>query len=160
MMIGSVLVLAGLAGCFLPVLPGPPLSFAALLVMGIVCGFEGLMSVTVIVVMGVITAVVSIVDYVVPIIGARRFGATRWGLWGALIGLIAGLVLFPPFGMIIGALLGAVIGELAGGKDTRAALRAGVGVFVGSVVSLLMKLGAWAVMAYYFVAAALQCYAE
>lgn len=159
-MIGSVLVLAGLAGCFLPVLPGPPLSFAALLVMGIVCGFAAPMSVTVIVVMGVITAVVSIVDYVVPIIGARRFGATRWGLWGALIGLIAGLVLFPPFGMIIGALLGAVIGELAGGKDTRAALRAGVGVFVGSVVSLLMKLGAWAVMTYYFVAAALQCFAE
>jgi len=154
-----MLVVAGLAGCFLPVVPGPPLSYVALVVMGLASGFKAPVSMMLLVVMGVVTAVVSVADYFVPIIGARQFGATRWGLGGAVLGLIAGLVLFPPFGLIAGALLGAVIDELAGGKEARAALRAGVGVFVGSVVSVLLKVAAWAVMTYYFVAALLQCYA-
>jgi len=157
--IGSVLVLAGLAGCFLPIVPGPPLSYVALLVMGLASGCKAPVTVMLLIGMGVVTAVVSVADYFVPLIGARRFGATRWGLWGAVLGLIAGLVLFPPFGLIAGTLLGAVIGEVAGGKEGRAALRAGVGVFVGSVVSFLLKLAAWAVITYYFVAAAVECYA-
>ncbi len=157
--IGSILVLCGLAGCFLPVLPGPPLSFGAVLLLGLAMRGAAPLSVTLLAVLGVVTLVVSVVDYVVPLIGARQFGASRWGMWGALIGLVAGLVLFPPFGLIIGALLGAVLGELAGGKDARAALRAGAGVFAGCVLSLVLKLTAWAVMTYYFIAAAVNCYA-
>ncbi|MCX7848571.1 MAG: DUF456 domain-containing protein [bacterium] len=157
--VGSTLIILGLAGCFLPVLPGPTLCFGALLLMGLVSGFEGPTSVTVMMVTGAITAVVSVVDYFVPILGARQFGATRWGLWGAVLGLVAGLALFPPFGLIVGALVGAVIGELGGGKDIGAALRAGAGVFIGGVLSLVLKLAAWGVMTYYFISAVLRCYA-
>ena len=81
---GAILVLLGILGGFLPVLPGPPLGFAGLLLLHFTSLAE--FSVTFLVVMGVIVLLVSILDYLVPILGAKRFGGSRLGVVGWVVG--------------------------------------------------------------------------
>ena len=149
---GFLLSLVGLVGCILPVLPGPPLSYAALIVLCLARGWETF-SPTFLIVMAAVTVAVTVLDYVVPALGAKRYGATRAGVWGSVFGMLAGIVFFPPFGMFLGAFLGAVLGELAAGRSDREALRAGWGVFLGTMAATVMKLAASGVMLFYYVKA-------
>ena len=148
--LGFILGLVGLAGCVLPFLPGPPLNFAALILLSLVRDWEPFGAVF-LVSMGILTAGVTVLDYVVPAIGARRFGASKAGVWGSVIGMIVGLVLFPPWGMLIGAFVGALVGELIAGKEGKRALRAGWGTFVGTMVGTGIKLAASGIMFYVYV---------
>ncbi len=150
--IGFIVSLMGLVGCLLPVLPGPPLSFVALLLLSVAKHWEPF-SVLFLVVMGVLTVLVTLMDYVVPAAGAKKFGASKSGVWGSIIGMLIGLIFFPPLGMFIGAFIGAVVGELASGKEGQSALRAGWGVFFGTVVAMGLKLAASGVMLYYYIKA-------
>jgi uncharacterized protein YqgC (DUF456 family) len=100
--------------------------------------------------MAVITLAVTIGDYVIPLWGARRYGASKWGIWGSVAGMAIGLF-FSPFGMILGALIGAVVTEWLVQKEKGQALRAGWGVFIGSLLGTVLKLGVSGMMAYYFV---------
>lgn len=147
--LGIVLVILGLLGCFLPVIPGPPLTFVALLLLQLKAKppFE----VWFLLVMLAITLVVTILDYVVPVIGAKKFGASKAGIWGSTIGLIAGIFFFPPLGIIIMPFVGALIGEFIVGKKTGLAFKAAFGTFLGFLMGTLLKLIASAVMAYYFI---------
>ncbi|MHC4861560.1 MAG: DUF456 domain-containing protein, partial [Planctomycetota bacterium] len=132
--LGVALILAGLVGCVLPVLPGPPLSFAGFVLLWAARGWEAhTFGTTMVVVLGGLTVVVTVFDFVAPVIGAQRFGASRPGIWGSVVGMIAGMILLPPLGMLIGAFLGALLGEVASGKHGRAATRAAWGVFMGTV---------------------------
>lgn len=79
-------------------------------------------------------------DYVIPAVGAKKYGASRAGVWGSIIGMLMGVFLFPPFGMLIGAFAGAVAGELLIGKKGKEPLRAAWGVFVGNIVGTGLKL--------------------
>ena len=90
--------------------------------------------------MAVITIVITALDYIVPALGAKKFGASRYGFWGAVIGMILGIIYAPPFGMIIGAFLGAIVGEMLKGKQTYEALKAGWGVFAGIMFGIIIKL--------------------
>jgi uncharacterized protein YqgC (DUF456 family) len=103
--------------------------------------------------MAALTVVVTVLDYLVPAAGARKFGASRTGFWGAVAGMLLGLLAFPPFGLFIGAFLGAIAGELWVGKQTHDALRAGWGVFVGLLVGMVLKLTASGIMTFFFVRA-------
>jgi uncharacterized protein YqgC (DUF456 family) len=137
----ALLALLGIVGCVLPALPGPPISFVALLVFWGARGwqadsFGGLAVLGV----GVAAVLVTLLDTVAPAIGARRYGASRWGVWGSVLGMIAGMIAFPPLGMIAGAFVGALAGELAGGQETRASLRASWGVFVYTMLGIVLKL--------------------
>ena len=147
---GAFLILLGLAGCILPVLPGPPLSFIGLFLLALVKHFSAPLTPTVIILMAVITLAVTIGDYVIPLWGARRYGASKWGIWGSVAGMAIGLF-FSPFGMILGALIGAVVTEWLVQKEKGQALRAGWGVFIGSLLGTVLKLGVSGMMAYYFV---------
>jgi uncharacterized protein YqgC (DUF456 family) len=89
--------------------------------------------------MAVITVVVSVLDYAMPAGGAKKYGASRWGIWGSLIGMPLGLVFFPPWGIIIGGIAGALLGELIVGKETGKALQASWGIFVGFMLSTGLK---------------------
>jgi len=151
---GAFLSLAGLVGCLLPVVPGPPLNFLALILLSLARGWEPF-DATFLIVMAGVTVVVTVLDFVVPALGAKRFGATRAGVWGSVLGMIAGILFFPPFGMFIGAFVGAVAGELAAGREGPSALRAGWGVFMGTMLATALKLAASGVMCYYFVKALL-----
>ncbi|MGB9906184.1 MAG: DUF456 domain-containing protein [Candidatus Saccharicenans sp.] len=149
---GAMLQLLGLAGSVLPVLAGPPLNFIGLVFLGLVKGWD-IFSPTLWLILAGVTVLTMILDYVLPISGARKYGSTKWGTWGAFLGMLLGVFLFPPFGLILGAFLGAVVGELLTGKKDRQALRAGWGVFVGYFFSLILKVIASGVMTFLFVRA-------
>jgi len=120
------------------VLAGPPLNFLGLILLGLARGWE-IFSLTLWLILAGLTVLTIILDYVLPISGARKYGSTKWGTWGAFLGMLLGFFLFPPLGLIIGAFLGAIIGELLVGKEDRQALRAGWGVFMGYFVSVLLN---------------------
>lgn len=146
--LGVLLTIAGIVGCIIPFIPGPPLSYIALL--SLLAVNENIFTARFLGIWLVVTIVVTILDYYVPIWGTKKFGGSRNGIWGATIGLITGIFFFPPFGMIAGPFLGAFIGELIGGKDTLAALRSGFGSFIGFVAGTVMKLAVSVIMAFYF----------
>ena len=137
--LGLVFALIGLIGCILPVIPGPPLSFFALIILSYAKNWEPF-STTFLIIMAGLTILVTVLDYVVPAIGAKRYGASKLGVWGSIIGMLIGIFIFPPWGMLIGAMAGALAGELAGGKKGGKALRAGWGVFVGNIMNIGIKL--------------------
>jgi len=147
--LGSIMIIVGLLGCVLPVLPGPPLSFAALLVLHF-SSFADFSS-TFLLTWGCVTIIVTVLDYVVPIWGTKKFGGSKSGMWGAAIGLVLGLILLPPLGIIIGPFAGAVIGEALTGKNAASSFRAGLGSFMGLLVGVGIKLAASIMMTYYFI---------
>jgi uncharacterized protein len=144
-------LLAGLAGCLLPVIPGPPLSFLAL----VLVNFSAYADFTVnfLLIMGSIAVAVTVIDLVVPVWATKRFGGSRYGMWGAGIGIFAGVFFLPPVGLIIGPLAGAVAGELIKGTPGRKALIAGLGSFAGFLMGTGIKLAASVAMTVYFVQA-------
>lgn len=146
--LGILLTIAGIAGCILPLIPGPPLSYIALLLLLAVD--EQTFPPRFLIIWLLITVIVTMMDYYVPVWGTKKFGGSRKGIWGATIGLIVGIFFFPPFGMIAGPFLGAFFGELIEGKDTRAALRSGFGSFIGFVAGTVMKLTVSIIMAFFF----------
>ncbi len=150
--IGVALLLAGFVGCILPVLPGPPLSFSGLVLLWWGVGFDATtFGTTTIIVLGVLSVVVTVLDFVVPAMGAKKYGASSSGVWGSVLGMIVGMIFFPPFGMLVGAFLGALAFELMSGKESTEATRAAWGVFVGTVVGIVMKLAVSGAITYVFV---------
>ena len=150
--IGFVFLISGLVGCVVPGVPGPPFSFLALVLLSAAKRWEPF-SLNFLIVMALLTIVVTALDYVVPAAGAKKFGASKYGFWGAVIGMLIGIIFFPPLGMIIGAFLGAIAGEMVIGKQSYDALKAGWGVFVGVMFGMVLKLIASGVMTFYFIKA-------
>ena len=116
--IGLLIALVGLAGCIVPLIPGPPLSFSALIIISYAKNWEPF-SATFLIIMAVFTLAVTISDYVVPVRGAKKHGASKLGVWGSIIGMLVGLLFFPPWGMLLGAIVGALSGELLAGKKAK-----------------------------------------
>ena len=148
--LGLLLSLVGLAGCLLPVIPGPPLSFLALIILSLVKNWEPF-SPTLLIILAIITVFVSIFDNIAPVAGAKKYGASKWGFWMSVAGMLIGLIFFPPWGIILGTFIGAFVGELISGKEGSHALRAGWGVFVGTFVGIGLKLAASGVMLFYYI---------
>jgi uncharacterized protein YqgC (DUF456 family) len=133
---GIACLLTGLAGAILP-LPGPPLSFAGLILLHISKFAE--FSNTVLYSLGFVTVVIAVLDYYIPIWGTKKFGGTRYGAIGATLGLLVGFFFIPAVGMFVGTFLGALIGELIGGSQIKSALKSAVGSFVGFLTGIVMK---------------------
>lgn len=134
--LGSLCLLIGLAGCILPALPGPPLAYAGMLLLHFT---ERTQFTTVeLIVWLVLVIIVQILDYFVPLLGAKYSGGSRWGERGCLAGTLVGLF-FMPWGIILGPFLGAVIGELLGGRETKDALRSGLGSLLGFLLGTFVK---------------------
>jgi len=148
--LGLIFALVGLFGCILPVIPGPPLSFLGLIILSYAKNWEPFSSAFLIIMAG-LTILVTILDYVVPVAGAKRYGASKLGVWFSIIGMIIGLFFFPPWGIFIGAFVGALAGEVVVGKKGKKALRAGWGVFVGNVVGIGLKLALSGVMLFFYI---------
>jgi uncharacterized protein YqgC (DUF456 family) len=148
--IGSILVLLGIAGCVLPILPGPVLSFLGLLLLALLKQFSPPLTPTLMIVMAILTVVVTIGDYLIPLWGAKKYGTSKWGIWGSVAGMAIG-IFFSPFGMLLGALTGAVTVEWLVQKEKGNALKAGLGVIVGSLLGAVLKLGVSGMMVYYFI---------
>lgn len=138
LLLGFVFVVLGIIGSFLPVLPGPLTSWVGLLLLHSTKVFP--MDWTFLGITLAIAILIWILDYFIPAMGTKRFGGTKYGVYGTTIGLIIGLLSPIPFGMLIGAFLGALIGELMyDGKDTNRALKASFGAFLGFLASATIK---------------------
>lgn len=139
--LGALLLLTGLVGCVLPVLPGPPISFAGIVLLWWARDWHAeSFGWPAMIVLGLLALVVTILDFVVPAWGAKRYGASRIGVWLSVLGMLIGMVFFPPFGMLVGAFAGALGGELLVGKREGEAARAAWGVFVGTMAGIGLKL--------------------
>ena len=148
--IGIALLIVGFIGCIVPAVPGPPIAFLALLLKQFLIG--DVYTEEFLVICGLFVAGVTVLDFVVPVWGTKKFGGTKYGTWGSTIGLIVGLV-FSPFGLIsviIGPFLGAYIGELIGGMDSNKAFKSGLGSFLGFLAGTFMKLIMTAIVAIFF----------
>ena len=144
---GIILLLVAFAGCFLPVLPGPPLAFGALILLHFTTvtdvPSEVLWS------MAGLALLVTILDYVVPVWGTRKFGGSKAGERGAIAGVIVGLFL-GPLGIILGPFFGALAGELLSGPPGDKAFRSAIGSFKGFLLGVGLKLMVTLVIAFYF----------
>ncbi|MEA3462941.1 MAG: DUF456 domain-containing protein [Bacteroidota bacterium] len=150
--LGTALVLIGFIGSILPVIPGPPISWAGLLLLkwtGFVSdhgqAYENALWILLFFVI-----LVTILDYVVPIMGTKKYGGSKRGVWGATIGVVVGLF-FGPLGIIIGPFLGAYIGEITTGKKEKDALRAAWGSFVGFLLGVGLKLMVCGAILFFFI---------
>lgn len=146
--LGTILILGGLVGCIIPGLPGPPLSYIGVLLLQL--GPEKPFEWKFLLTWGLVTVVVTALDYVVPVLGTKKFGGSRRGVWGSVIGLFAGMFFFPPLGIIIGPFVGAILGELTGGKNTEEAFKAGFGSFIGFLTGTVLKLVVSGMLTFYF----------
>ena len=147
--IGLLISITGLIGCIIPALPGPPLSFLSLVILEL--AIDHAFSLDFFYLWGGITVAVFFLDYILPILGAKVYRASNYGIWGSIVGMIAGIIFFPPFGMILGLFAGAVIGELIAGKKEWEALKVGSATFFASMFMIFIKLAVSGVMLYYFV---------
>lgn len=138
-----LLLVGGIAGCVLPVLPGLPLSYAGLLLLHFTD--RVVFSTTQLVSWLIIVIVLQVVDYVTPLLGSKYSGGTDFGNRGCMAGTILGLF-FMPWGIILGPFLGAVAGEMLGGRDLPHAIKAGIGSLVGFLLGTLLKV----VVCFYF----------
>lgn len=144
---GILLMIIGIIGCLVPVLPGPPFSFLGIIFLHL--SKFGHFTNIALITMGGIALVATILDYVVPVWGTKKFGGSKYGIRGATIGLVIGLFL-GPLGLIIGPLLGAFAGELIFKDDINYALKAGFGSLLGFLTGIGLKLAASFIMTFYF----------
>lgn len=150
--LGIILSLAGLAGCIVPGLPGPPLNFIGLLLIHWACPA---FTATFLVTWGILTVLVVVLDYMLPVWTAKKFGATRQGIVGSVAGMLIGLF-FTPIGMIAGLIVGAMVGDMMAGRSHSEAARSGIATFFGTLFSIGLKLVISGILFFYAVKAVVQ----
>ena len=132
-----ILSLIGLMGCIIPGLPGTPLNYIAMwMIQWVSHPFEK----STLLIYGVLTIAIVVIDYMLPVWFAKKYGATKQGIWGSIIGMLLG-IFFTPVGMILGMIIGAIVGDRLAGKSTSEATRSGFATFFGTLLSMGLKLG-------------------
>lgn len=149
--VAGLLVVLGLAGVVLPALPGMPLLFAGLVLAAWADGFQRVGWVT-LTVLGVLTLLSFLVDFLATVFGAKRVGASRKALWGSVLGSVAGLF-FMPIGLFVGPFVGALAGEYWHGRQLQQATKVGFGTWLGIVLGTAAKLALALAMVGLFAAA-------
>jgi uncharacterized protein YqgC (DUF456 family) len=139
LILAALLVLAGLAGLVLPALPGPPLLFGGFLLAAWAEGFQYVRPLT-LALLALLALLTYAVDFWATMFGAKKFGASRRAVIGALFGTVVGIFLGFP-GILLGPSIGAVVGELSWRGRLGEATRAGIGATIGLVLGAALKLG-------------------
>lgn len=134
-----MLVVIGIAGVILPALPGLPLVFAGMLLAAWAGDFDKIGWIT-LVVLGLLTLLSVAVDFFATMVGAKRVGASRKALIGAVLGTFVGLF-FGPIGLFAGPFVGALLGELWHGRELDQAAKVGLGTWLGILLGTVLKLG-------------------
>ncbi len=131
-------MILGIIGAFLPILPGPITGWVGLLILHFTKAVPQdwtFLGITLF-----IAVLIYVLDYIIPALGTKKFGGSKYGMYGTTIGLLIGLIFFPPFGIIIGPFVGAFLGELMfDSKDSSRAIKAAFGSFIGFLFSTGLK---------------------
>jgi uncharacterized protein YqgC (DUF456 family) len=139
LILGFFFIILGILGSFLPILPGPPLSWAGLLLLHLTKAVP--QNWTFLGITLAIAIIIFILDYIIPAVGTKKFGGTKYGVIGTTIGLFVA-IFFPilgPFGIIIWPFVGALVGELLNKADKKTATKAAFGSFLGFLTGTFMK---------------------
>ena len=136
--LAAALIVAGIAGMMLPMLPGAPLLFGGLLVGAWAEDFHYVGTGT-LVVLALLAVLTYVVDFFSTVLGAKRFGASGRAMAGAAIGAVVGIFL-GLIGVLIGPFIGAMLGELSNRRDLQAASMAGIGTTIGLLLGTAVKL--------------------
>ena len=139
LIISLLVILGGLAGIILPIIPSTPLIWVGVFIYAACDGFETI-GWSLLLILAILTIVSLVLDYLGGVIGAKKYGATRWGLIGSVIGGIVGFFMGGIVGLIFGPFFGAVSFELLFGKDLKSAFKSGVGTLVGFLGGVIIKL--------------------
>jgi len=138
LLLGTFFIILGIIGAFIPILPGPITSWVGLLLIHFTNAIS--FNWTFILSTLVIAVVVYILDYIIPALGTKKFGGSKYGIIGTTVGLLLGIIFLGPLGIIIGPFVGAFIGELIhDNKNSNRALKAAFGAFVGFLFSTGIK---------------------
>ena len=132
-----VFVILGIIGSFLPVIPGPITSWVGLLILHLTNTVP--INKSFLIITFAVALLVWVLDYIIPAIGTKRFGGSKYGVIGTSLGLIIGLIAPIPGGIIIGPFLGAFVGELVYQNNSERALKAAFGSFIGFLTSTFIK---------------------
>jgi hypothetical protein len=144
------LVLSGLAGILLPFLPGVPLAWFGMLLFAYATNFAVLTWKILLLFLG-FSLLTFVTDMLAPLIGAKKYNASSYGMYGAMIGLLSGIFLLGPIGILAGPVLGAIIGEMAFGKTPEEALESSKGVLIGFLAGSAIKISLILVMLGYMI---------
>ena len=137
LIISVILIITGLIGSFIPIIPGPITSWFGLFTLSQIQNFPN--NNTLLITTFVIGITIFILDYFIPIIGSKYFGGSKYGIIGVSIGMLIGLISPVPFGIIIGAFSGALIGEVLAGKQLSQGIKPAMGSLIGIITSSLIK---------------------
>jgi uncharacterized protein YqgC (DUF456 family) len=148
-----VIMLAGLAGTIIPLLPDTPLIVAAAILHHFIFGQHGASWATILVLTSLMLASL-VLDFISGSMGAKYFGATRWGAIGGILGAVIG-IFYGPIGLFIGPLAGVLLGELLGGRGLLPAGRSTWGTFLGTVAGMAGKFAIGVLMIGWFLVATL-----
>ena len=135
--LGLILCIVGLIGSFIPIIPGPITSWLGLLSISFTSYVE--LNYSFLLISFIIAALVFLIDIIIPILGLKKFGGTKKGMIGATIGLLLGLSIVGPFGILIGPFIGALSAEMLGNLKFGEAIKASVGTLIGFIVGITMK---------------------
>jgi uncharacterized protein YqgC (DUF456 family) len=135
--VAVALIVIGLAGIILPAVPGIALIFGGIALAAWIDGFTRIPGWTVLV-LGVLTAIAFVADYLSSVLGARRAGASRLAVVGAAIGVVAG-IFAGLIGVVIFPFIGAVVGQFVGQRDLRNAGKVGVATWIGLAIGTAVK---------------------
>ncbi len=138
--ISAILMLIGLAGVVLPILPGLPVAWVGLFIFAYGTGFQYLSPQTVLIFLG-LTIASMFLEFILPLIGAKYYHASKYGIIGATVGMFIGPFAIGPLGIVIGPLVGAIVGEYYRHRQSKQALKSGFGVFAGFIFAMIVKLG-------------------
>ena len=145
-----IAALAGLAGCLVPAIPGPPLSYASVLILYLFNNPENEITSRFLIIWIAIVAVVTIMDYVIQPYFTKITGGSKLAVRCSIAGLIAGMIFFPPVGIILGPFIGAFIAEfIINEKPLKNSLAAAGGAFLGFILGTGLKLAASGTLLYY-----------
>lgn len=133
----GILMILGLVGSIIPVLPGVPLSWLGLLALHFIPGVP--MNYWFLGITLIVALLIYLLNLFIPAMGTKKYGGSKSGMIGATIGLIAGIIAPVPFGMIIGTFVGAFIGEIVNKSDSKSAIKAAYGSFLGLLASSFME---------------------
>ena len=147
--LGIFLLILGFIGCFLPIIPGPPLAFCSLLILqtSSLYNFE----ISTLVLLGCIVLLITFLDYFLQIYGVKKYGGGKNATIGTIIGLFLGIFALPPIGVIIGPFIGAYLGAKIDNKksiksdkhksnEKTSALKIAFGALVGFLAGTLLKI--------------------
>ena len=138
LILGFVLTILGIIGSFLPVLPGPLSGWAGLLILHLTDAIP--MNFLLLVITLIVAIIIWTLDYIIPIVGTKKFGGSKKGIYGTLIGIVIGLFSPIPFGILFGAFFGALIGELIhDNNNLYRAFKSSFGAIIGLLASVTIK---------------------